>query len=217
MGMYGIDFDRPISHLREYLDDRADAARRRTRRARGRALPRERRSSTSPTRPPPPVMLGVLREQSARLAGGHADGALCWLCPADYLQKVIAPNLARRRGRGRSPRAAADRRAAVRAHDRPRRGARDGRAGSRRVPAHAVLPGDLRSGRHRGDRARVERRDDRRIGALRRRGRARRQDPGVLRRRCRRGGAVTVRRRRRPGRRRRPTASECSATWQGVD
>ena len=40
------------------------------------------------------MLLGVLREQSARLAGGHADGALCWLCPAGYLQKVIAPNLA---------------------------------------------------------------------------------------------------------------------------
>ena len=29
-----------------------------------------------------PVLLGVLREQMARVAGGHADGALCWLAPA---------------------------------------------------------------------------------------------------------------------------------------
>ena len=50
MGMYGIEFDRPIGHLREYLDivhallaDGKVAAR-------GRPLPRERRSSTSPTR-----------------------------------------------------------------------------------------------------------------------------------------------------------------------
>jgi alkanesulfonate monooxygenase SsuD/methylene tetrahydromethanopterin reductase-like flavin-dependent oxidoreductase (luciferase family) len=39
------------------------------------------------------VLLGVLREQMARLAGSHADGALCWLAPAEYLHKVVAPNL----------------------------------------------------------------------------------------------------------------------------
>ena len=68
--------------------------------------------------PPPPVLLGVLREQSARLAGGHADGALCWLCPAGYLHEVIVPNLAEGAAAAESHRAAADRRAAVRAHDR---------------------------------------------------------------------------------------------------
>lgn len=105
MRMYGIDFDRPISHLREYLDivngllsdghmqyegerypmtgflDIADAGR-------------------------PPVMVGVLREQMARLAGGRSDGALSWLCPAPYLEKVIAPALAdgaQAAGRGTPP------------------------------------------------------------------------------------------------------------------
>jgi F420-dependent oxidoreductase-like protein len=93
MRMYGVDFDRPLSHLREYLtivkallehgqvqhegerfnvvgfQDIADA-------------------------PAPPVLVGVLREQMARLAGRLSDGALCWLGPAPYLQKVIAPSLA---------------------------------------------------------------------------------------------------------------------------
>ena len=93
MRMYGIDFDRPIGHLREYLDivngllsdghiqyegerypmtgflDIADGGR-------------------------PPVMVGVLREQMARLAGSRSDGALSWLCPAPYLENVIAPALA---------------------------------------------------------------------------------------------------------------------------
>ena len=41
------------------------------------------------------MLLGVLREQSARLAGGHADGALSWLCPADYLRETIVPNVAK--------------------------------------------------------------------------------------------------------------------------
>lgn len=92
MGMYGIDFDRPIGHLREYL-------------AIVKALLAEGRVAHDGERyqvnafldvadaPVPPVMLGVLREQAARLAGGHADGALAWLCPAGYMQNVIAPNV----------------------------------------------------------------------------------------------------------------------------
>jgi F420-dependent oxidoreductase-like protein len=92
MRMYGIEFDRPISHLREYL-------------AIVQALLADGRVTHDGERyqvtgfldvadaPAPPVLLGVLREQTARLAGGHADGALCWLCPAGYLREVIAPNI----------------------------------------------------------------------------------------------------------------------------
>jgi F420-dependent oxidoreductase-like protein len=94
MDMYGIEFDRPISHLREYLTVL-------------RALLHDGSVSHAGERytvnafldvadaPPPPVLLGVLREQMAQLAGSHADGALCWLGPADYLRDVVAPNLAR--------------------------------------------------------------------------------------------------------------------------
>lgn len=93
MGMYGIELDRPIGHLREYLTV-------------VRSLLSDGTVSHTGERyqvgafldvadaPPPPVLLGVLREQMARLAGSHADGALCWLAPADYLHDVIAPHLA---------------------------------------------------------------------------------------------------------------------------
>jgi F420-dependent oxidoreductase-like protein len=93
MGMYGIEFDRPISHLREYLQI-------------VRALLADGKVSHQGERyqvmgfldvadaPTPPVMLGVLREQMARLAGAVSDGALCWLGPAPYLHEVVAPNLA---------------------------------------------------------------------------------------------------------------------------
>jgi F420-dependent oxidoreductase-like protein len=92
MGMYGIDFDRPLSHLREYLTVL-------------RALLHEGSVAHTGDRfsvnafldvadaPPPPILLGVLREQMARLAGSHADGALCWLGPADYLATLVAPAL----------------------------------------------------------------------------------------------------------------------------
>jgi 5,10-methylenetetrahydromethanopterin reductase len=94
MDMYGIEFDRPISHLREYLTvlrallhdgSVAHAGERYTVNA----------FLDVADAPPPPVLLGVLREQMAQLAGSHADGALCWLGPADYLRDVVAPNLAR--------------------------------------------------------------------------------------------------------------------------
>jgi F420-dependent oxidoreductase-like protein len=100
MDMYGIDFDRPVSHCREYLIvvrallrdgavahdgdrykiqafldlDKPDGA--------------DGEESVSP-----PVMLGVLRPQMARVAGGYSDGALCWLAPAAYLHDVVAPAL----------------------------------------------------------------------------------------------------------------------------
>jgi F420-dependent oxidoreductase-like protein len=93
MRMYGIEFDRPISHLREYLTI-------------VHALLEDRHVTFDGARyqvmgfldiadaPAPPVLLGVLQAQAARLAGGHADGALCWLGPASYLHDVIAPNIA---------------------------------------------------------------------------------------------------------------------------
>jgi F420-dependent oxidoreductase-like protein len=103
MGMYGIEFDRPVGHIREYL-------------AVLQALLHEGRVKYKGDRyrvlgfldiadaPPPPVMLGVLQAQMARVAGRYADGALCWLTPAPYLEEVIAPNLAQ--GAARAERAA---------------------------------------------------------------------------------------------------------------
>jgi F420-dependent oxidoreductase-like protein len=92
MQMYGVDFDRPISHTREYLTVL------RTLLHEGSVAHQGERYQVNAfldvaDAPPPPVLLGVLREQMAHLAGSHADGALCWLGPADYLHKVVAPSL----------------------------------------------------------------------------------------------------------------------------
>jgi F420-dependent oxidoreductase-like protein len=93
MGMYGIPFDRPLSHLREYLDVVRQLL------AEGQVAHAGERFQVTgfldvADAEPPPVLLGVLREQMARLAGAHADGALCWLGPASYVHEVVAPNLA---------------------------------------------------------------------------------------------------------------------------
>jgi F420-dependent oxidoreductase-like protein len=92
MGMYGIEMDRPIGHLREYL-------------AVVRSLVDDGKVAhdgdhyrvnafldiDGPTSVP--VLLGVLQPRMAQLAGSHADGALCWLGPAEYLHDVVAPNI----------------------------------------------------------------------------------------------------------------------------
>jgi 5,10-methylenetetrahydromethanopterin reductase len=92
MRMYGIDYDRPVGHLREWLTI-------------VRGLLHDGSVTVSGERytvgafldvdgpGPPPVMLGVLHEQLARLAGSHTDGALSWLAPPEWIAKVVVPNV----------------------------------------------------------------------------------------------------------------------------
>jgi len=100
MDMYGIEMDRPVSHSREYLDVvrtllHTGAVDHRGERFQVQGfLDIEGSGIGSPTTAPP-VLLAVLRPQMARVAGGHADGALCWLTPAPYLAGVVAPALNR--------------------------------------------------------------------------------------------------------------------------
>ncbi len=94
MGMYGIELDRPISHLRDYLTVL------RTLLHEGSVAHTGPRYTVNAfldvaDAPPPPVLLGVLQAQMAQLAGSHADGALCWLAPASHLHAVVAPGLAK--------------------------------------------------------------------------------------------------------------------------
>jgi len=92
MKMYGLELDRPISHLREYLDVvRALVSSGQVAHKGDRY--RVRAFLDIADAPPTPVLLAVLREQMARLAGSHSDGALCWLAPTQYLGEVIRPNL----------------------------------------------------------------------------------------------------------------------------
>ena len=100
MGMYGIDPDRPVSHSREYLDVvrtllRTGAVDHRGERFRVQAFLDVEGAGIGSESDAPPVLLAVLREQMARVAGGHADGALCWLAPAPYLADVVVPALDR--------------------------------------------------------------------------------------------------------------------------
>jgi F420-dependent oxidoreductase-like protein len=100
MGMYGIDVDRPVSHSREYLDVvrallHTGAVDHQGTRFRVQAFLDVEGAGIGSPATAPPVLLAVLREQMARVAGGHADGALCWLTPASYLADVVAPAVQR--------------------------------------------------------------------------------------------------------------------------
>ncbi len=96
MGMYGIEVDRPVSHSREYLDVvrtllHTGMVDHQGERFRVQAFLDVEGAGIGSPATAPPVMLAVMREQMARVAGGHADGALCWLTPAPYLAEVVAP------------------------------------------------------------------------------------------------------------------------------
>jgi F420-dependent oxidoreductase-like protein len=91
--MYGIPFDRPLEHLREYVtvlrallwdgkvDFRGAHFRVKARFAGGAAPPRV------------PLPVAALRPPSFRLAGEIADGGISWLCPVPYLLETALPAL----------------------------------------------------------------------------------------------------------------------------
>jgi alkanesulfonate monooxygenase SsuD/methylene tetrahydromethanopterin reductase-like flavin-dependent oxidoreductase (luciferase family) len=92
MGMYGIAYDRPVGHLREWVTIV------RTLLHDGKVAHdgdhyRVRAFLDVETPAPPPVMLGVLHPQLARLAGAISDGALSWLMPPEWLHDVVVENV----------------------------------------------------------------------------------------------------------------------------
>lgn len=87
--MYGIEFEKPIRHMREYVQIVKSLATtgvvnfqgEQYRVAMGLDIPDERM----------PVMISVLSEQMSRTAGAVADGAITWLAPPSYIASTVAP------------------------------------------------------------------------------------------------------------------------------
>jgi alkanesulfonate monooxygenase SsuD/methylene tetrahydromethanopterin reductase-like flavin-dependent oxidoreductase (luciferase family) len=92
MRMYGIEDDRPLGHLEEWL-------------AIVRALLHDGKVAHDGDRyrvtafldvetpGPPPLMLGALHPRLARLAGASSDGALSWLVSPGWLRDVVTANV----------------------------------------------------------------------------------------------------------------------------
>lgn len=85
---WGIAFERPLSHLREYVSVLRGALTTGEVDVEG---PRFRVHTRIANPPRVPIMISALREASFRLAGEIADGAISWVCPAEYLARVAKP------------------------------------------------------------------------------------------------------------------------------
>jgi F420-dependent oxidoreductase-like protein len=89
---FGLDFERPLRHMQEYLEVLRPLLA-------GRALehagPRYRVSLAEPglAAPPPVLLLAALGPGMLRLAGGAADGAAIWLGAPRYLERFAIPRL----------------------------------------------------------------------------------------------------------------------------
>ena len=96
---WGLRFEQPLSHLRDYVGVLRAAL------TTG-EVAIESAHFTVHTRianpPQVPILISALREASFRLAGEIADGAISWVCPAPYLAQVAVPAIqegARKGGR----------------------------------------------------------------------------------------------------------------------
>ena len=99
--VWGIDFDRPLTHLREYLQILRELLGTGRVEFDGKLLTAH-TSIAAPTQVQ--VMNSALREKAFRLAGELSDGAISWMCPPSYIRDVARPALeAGARAAGRQP------------------------------------------------------------------------------------------------------------------
>lgn len=102
-GNYGLDFDRPLSRLREYLQVLRPLLHEGEVEFTGDFYQVKGRI---PGTPKTPVLISALGERSFETAGELTDGALSWLTPFDYLRQTARPALdrgAQRAGRDDVP------------------------------------------------------------------------------------------------------------------
>ena len=102
-GIFGLSYEQPLAHLREYVQVLKAALQEGKFDHRGAQYQVK---GEVPDPPNVPVMVSALRPASFRLAGELSDGALAWICPLPYLRDVAMPALeegAKRAGRERPP------------------------------------------------------------------------------------------------------------------
>ena len=96
---YGIDFQAPLGHLKEYVQVLKAILEKGAVEFEGRYYHADWRTD-APVEVP--VMVSALRRRSFELAGAEADGAISWVCPGVYLRDVAIPAMeAGARGAGR--------------------------------------------------------------------------------------------------------------------
>jgi len=91
-GAYGLSYDRPARHMREYLDAFMPLMRDRTVDVQGETITARGRL-TLPDAPTPTVLLAALQPRMLALAGGVADGMITWCTGPVVLEQQIVPQL----------------------------------------------------------------------------------------------------------------------------
>ena len=89
-GVYGMRMNKPLEHLREYVQVVRAALWTGQVDHQGKYFQVQ---ATLPRLAQVPILTSVLREHAFELAGEIADGALSWLCPVPYLLKTGLPAL----------------------------------------------------------------------------------------------------------------------------
>ena len=87
--MYGFEFRRPLTNLREYLQIVKDLLQKGSVDFDGYHYHAHARLSTP--YPDVPVLASALQKRSFELCGAAADGAISWVCPGTYLRDVALP------------------------------------------------------------------------------------------------------------------------------
>jgi alkanesulfonate monooxygenase SsuD/methylene tetrahydromethanopterin reductase-like flavin-dependent oxidoreductase (luciferase family) len=89
---FGLQFRRPLSQLREYVQVLNPLLK--TGRVAFDGLYYQ-SDAALPLAPGTPLLISTLREQAFELAGELTDGAITWLCPLSFLEDVGRPAMAR--------------------------------------------------------------------------------------------------------------------------
>lgn len=90
----GLDWSRPIRHLREYLGILLPALRGEPVTVRGEEYRVTDYRLALPDAAPPPVLIAALGPQMLRLAGRRADGTVVWMGGPRYLARECVPTIA---------------------------------------------------------------------------------------------------------------------------
>ncbi len=86
-GMFGIPFERPLEHLREYLTVLRAALYEGKTDFDGKRLHGHSQNKVTKVS----VLASALRENAFKLCGELSDGAISWMCPLNYLRDVALP------------------------------------------------------------------------------------------------------------------------------
>jgi alkanesulfonate monooxygenase SsuD/methylene tetrahydromethanopterin reductase-like flavin-dependent oxidoreductase (luciferase family) len=89
---YGLPFEKPLSQLREYIQVLKPLLQEGGTTFRGEFY---QVNAKLPSIPGTPLLISALRENAFELAGELTDGAITWLCPIEYVERVGKPALIR--------------------------------------------------------------------------------------------------------------------------